>query len=142
LRLLFPYAVFMGADPVPNGALAPGGAIPAASKNRREGAMIAGFPGHDDETHFDRRSFTRLRAFRRAAEIAIVVSALVLLGLLRSAPHRPPFWSQGLDDGCEHLGRAGAICPQPNPKEAARLELEKACVYLGRAGRRCPGTDD
>ena len=101
--------------------------------------MFAGLPCAGRREHFDRRAIVRMRVFRRAAEIAIVVSTLVLLGLLGSTTHRQPFWSQGLDDGCEHLGRAGEICPTPNPKEAARREQEKACVFLGRAGKRCPG---
>ena len=105
--------------------------------------MFAGRLGQDDEMHFDRRAIVRMRVFRRAAEIAIVVSTLVLLGLLGSTTHRQPFWSQGLDDGCEHLGRAGEICPTPNPKEAAQREQEKACVFLDAPGSavREPRTD-
>jgi hypothetical protein len=97
--------------------------------------MLAGFLREDGESQYDRNAVARRRAFRRAVEIAILVCALSLLGLLRSAPRRPPFWAAGHDDGCVHLGRAGASCPQPR-------EAERACVSLGRAGRLCPGSED
>lgn len=99
--------------------------------------MFAGLHWDEDETHFDRRAVARMRVIRRAVEISLVISALVLTGLLRSAP----FFSPAPGDGCEHLGRAGEICPQPNAKEEERRAREKGCVFLGRAGRHCPDAE-
>jgi hypothetical protein len=84
--------------------------------------------------HARPRPASRFAALRHAVEIGMVIAALVLMGLLRSTP----FFAPAPDDGCDHLGRAGEICPQPNPREQARRARESACIYFGRAGRHCP----
>jgi hypothetical protein len=75
-----------------------------------------------------------LRAARLAVEIAMVVSALALWGLV--AAHRPPApaWSSG-ERLCLHFGRAGGHCLAG---QGASTEAGPKCQSLGRAGRFCP----
>jgi hypothetical protein len=84
---------------------------------------------HARAAPFRANHFAHLRVMRGATEVALMVAALVLIGVLMARPEQPS------TDGCVRMGRAGEMCGRA---EAPRPSENDHCVFLGRAGRYCP----
>lgn len=101
----------------------------------RTAPLHAGHSGHFPK-QFSKQFPKHLRVLRAATEIALIVAALVLFGVVMSHPVDRSGWRSQSADGCVRMGRAGEICGRgeapPKPREDGQ------CVSLGRAGRYCP----
>ncbi len=89
---------------------------------------------------FHLHQIAHLRAVRLAAEIAILVAALVFWGLLHIGPTRPSLPESGAAENCVHFGRAGGHCATGAAIGVEKSDAEPKCLLLGRAGRFCPSS--
>ena len=86
--------------------------------------------------HF--HQIAHLRTVRLAAEISILVAALVFWGFLTNHSPRAPQWLTSGSENCVHLGRAGGYCESGSGQNSVKPDAEAKCLLLGRAGRICP----
>ncbi len=88
--------------------------------------------------HIEAHRHAHFQALRTAAEIALLVSGLVVLGLLSTHPLKARNWDAAGADRCVFLGRAGSSCDAHGDKAPAKSDQRRDCEFLGRAGRYCP----
>ncbi len=140
-----PYAFLMPEGRNRNGSLAGGGVNKVFTKPEfgREAKVFTLHPHRKSAAHaraadHQFHQIAHLRTVRLAAEISILVAALVFWGFLTTLSPRAPQWPAGGTENCVHLGRAGGYCESGSSQNSAKPDAEPKCQSLGRAGRFCP----